>query len=64
MTHVARDLVKGKGIGDVFNKRKLVESVFFKEMDGPTHLGYADTVTPASRSHWHAWLVGIGQGRL
>jgi hypothetical protein len=48
-THVARDMVKGKKVGEVFDRRRLVGSLLFNSLDGPTCLGYADTQSHPGR---------------
>jgi GNAT superfamily N-acetyltransferase len=42
-THVARDLIKGKKVGEVFDRRRFAGPLLFETLDGPTCLGYADT---------------------
>ena len=48
-THVARDMVKGKKVWEVFDRRRLVGSLLFNSLDGPTCLAYADTQTHPGR---------------
>jgi GNAT superfamily N-acetyltransferase len=48
-THVAHQLVKGKRVGEIVDKPRLVASLIFHLIDGPTFLGYADTLSNSGR---------------
>jgi GNAT superfamily N-acetyltransferase len=48
-THVARNLSKGRKVGEIFNRRALGESLLFDTIEGTTCLGYADTFAHPGR---------------
>lgn len=56
-THVARQLVEGKRVGEIFDKHRLVASLIFQVIDGPTYLGYADTLPNSGRDPGARLLV-------